>query len=113
MHQRKGETVTVRGETFRVVEVKSAASAGSRWHGKWVFILIGPTGLRYRTMGKRIMHNSRLTEIEPNESHQHDPRGCLECSARYGVVYSEDSARFNRDRERGYTAYGQMGTAAL
>ena len=43
-----------------VVEKRSAASSGSKFFGKYVFILSDENGNRFRGLGKTIAWNSKL-----------------------------------------------------
>lgn len=51
---------TVRGKNYTLVSKHSAASSGSKWFGKFVFILRDSEGNEYRYLGKTVTANSKL-----------------------------------------------------
>lgn len=64
---RVGDTVTVHGEQYRVTEARHAGHAGSKFFGKFVFILANcKTGEKMRAFGKSVSHNSRLIPERTN-----------------------------------------------
>lgn len=63
--QRVGERVTVRGEVYRVVEVRRVHGLGSKFDGKLCFDLVKVAdGTRWGYLGKRVTVNARLCRAD-------------------------------------------------
>ncbi|WP_280383187.1 hypothetical protein [Nocardia wallacei] len=56
-----GDTVTVRGEEYRIVDEKSTSHLGTKFYGKISFTLEKASdGTRWTAYGKKVAHNSTL-----------------------------------------------------
>lgn len=64
--QRVGDTVLVHGVKYRVHAVHDLGHLGSKFFGKRAFDLTNETGT-FRTIGRAVRHNSRLTEVETSQ----------------------------------------------
>ena len=61
--QRTGETVKIKGQAFRIIEIRHAGANGSKFFGKFVFVVEDAEGRKFRGYGKRLAHNSNLVEV--------------------------------------------------
>lgn len=56
--------ITIRGERYVIIAQQSTSDSGSKFFGRYRFTLSRPSdGTMWSAYGKRVMHNSRLTEI--------------------------------------------------
>ena len=53
-------TYTVKGRTYALVSKTSAASSGSKYFGKFVFVLRDSDGNLWRYLGKQVTANAKL-----------------------------------------------------
>lgn len=58
-----GDTVSVRGDQYRVTNIKNCASSGPKFFGKFRFTLVKISdGTMWGAFGKTVTGNSKLTE---------------------------------------------------
>lgn len=63
-----GETVKASEISYTVVSRTNAGSAGSKWFGKYVWILDGSDGYRYQYLGKQLTKASKLHRISIHDT---------------------------------------------